>query len=120
MLIWLGCANLTVTRFARDRLRIDLNSPKSVSRLKFEPWQYQKQNASFIVIFKKKKKSISSRPRLQHCVMCFSCSFAVHVDANSRLARLKQLLHDIPPHNLAVVKRIMFHLNRYGALCSMC
>lgn len=36
----------------------------------------------------------------------------VHPDANSRLARLKQLLQDIPPHNLAVFKRIMFHLNR--------
>lgn len=51
--------------------------------------------------------------------MCFSSSFTVHVDANSRLARLKQLLHDIPPHNLAVVKRIMFHLNRYEAFCNM-
>lgn len=36
----------------------------------------------------------------------------VHVDANDRLARLKQILHNIPPHNLAVFKRVMFHLNR--------
>ena len=42
--------------------------------------------------------------------------FSVHVDANDRLARLRQILHDLPPHNLAVVKRIMFHLNRYVAL----
>ena len=39
-------------------------------------------------------------------------SCAVDADANSRLARLKQLLQDIPPHNIAVFKRIMFHLNR--------
>lgn len=42
--------------------------------------------------------------------------FSVHVDANDRLARLRQILHDLPPHNLAVVKRIMFHLNRYVTL----
>ena len=43
----------------------------------------------------------------------FPSCFSVHVDANDRLARLKQILHEIPPHNLAVIKRIMFHLNRY-------
>ena len=37
----------------------------------------------------------------------------VHVDANDRLARLKAILHNIPPHNLAVFKRVMFHLNRW-------
>ena len=35
------------------------------------------------------------------------------MEANNRLAILKALLRDLTPHRLAVLKRLMFHLNRY-------
>ena len=46
--------------------------------------------------------------REPHVLSCL----VVHADANDRLATLKAILNNIPPHNLAVFKRVMFHLNR--------
>ena len=76
-------------------VKYTLLSPLAFSKLHCSREMHALTSSSFLI----------REPYVPSCLV-------VHVDANERLARMKQILHNIPPHNLAVFKRVMFHLNR--------
>ena len=49
---------------------------------------------------------------ITNAIVVLFCFRSVIMDANKRFAALKDVLSKMPQHNLAVFKRLMFHLNR--------